>query len=230
MHRQAARRPRLVALVLTALAACGGAERHDDALPAAQVVHVAAQPCEHPNRAFGLGVVVAEGLVATAAHTVDGALRTLTVDDVPAAVVAIEPRTDLAPLAADIDGPPVELSTAAPAAATLLGPDGPIAVEIEDTGTLVVHDATDRRRYERQAHVFTPGVAEGASGSPLVDGDGKVLGIVVLDSRRGDNAYAVTAAELTGLMAELGDRSGGGRPSMVEGAGASQGRNTCDDR
>ena len=74
-------------------------------------------------------------------------------------------------------------------------------VRVVRTGPLVVHDATDRARYERDVHVFTPGVAEGTSGAPLIDDDGRVAGLVVLDNRGDDVAYAVTAAELTDLLA-----------------------------
>jgi S1-C subfamily serine protease len=196
MRRPPARRPRRVALaLLTTLAACA-----DDTATTPRVVEVAAQPCASPNRSFGLGVVVADDLVATAAHTVDGPLRDLSVDGVVATVVAIDPRTDLALLAVDIDAAAAELSTAAPVTATVLGTGRPATVRIVRTGTLVVHDATDRARHERQAHTFTPGVERGASGAPLVDDDGRVLGVVVLDRRRDDIAYAVAAAELAGLL------------------------------
>jgi S1-C subfamily serine protease len=164
------------------------------------VVEVAAQPCASPNRSFGLGVVVADDLVATAAHTVDGPLRDLSVDGVAATVVEIDPRTDLALLAVDIDAAAAELSTEAPATATVLVTGRPATVRIVRTGTLVVHDATDRARYERQAHTFTPGVEHGASGAPLVDDDGRVLGVVVLDRRRDHVAYAVAATELAALL------------------------------
>jgi S1-C subfamily serine protease len=161
------------------------------------VVEVAAQPCDRPTRSLGLGVVVADDLVATAAHTVEGPLRTLTVDGAPATLVATDARTDLALLAADVDAPAAELATEPLETATVL--DAP--VRVVRSGTLVVHDATDRARYERDVHVITPGVAEGASGAPLVDDEGRVAGIVVLDNQDDGVAYAVTAAELSALMA-----------------------------
>ncbi|MGI9053771.1 MAG: hypothetical protein ACR2HQ_14195, partial [Ilumatobacteraceae bacterium] len=60
------------AAVLISLAGCG-AEGAQDA--DVSVVRVAAQPCRTPNRALGLGVVLDEDVVATAAHTVDDDLR-----------------------------------------------------------------------------------------------------------------------------------------------------------
>jgi S1-C subfamily serine protease len=195
--------PRRVAgalIVGATLAACGG----DDEASSADVsvVAVAAQPCDRPTRDRGLGVVVGNGLVATAAHTVDGPRRRLTVDDVPAEIVSVDQRTDLALLAADVAGPGAELSLEAPGRATVMTPGSALGVELVRTGRLVVHDATARTRHERQVHTFTPGVAEGTSGAPLVDEDGRLLGIVVLDNRTDGTAYAVAATELAGLLAE----------------------------
>ena len=169
------------------------------------MVAVAAQPCDRPTRDRGLGVVVGSGLVATAAHTVDGPRRELTVDEAPARIVAIDARTDLALLAVDVPGPVAELSLDAPARAALATLAGRREVEITRTGRLVVHDVTAGARHERQVHTFTPGVAAGTSGAPLVDEDARLLGIVVLANGSDGTAYAVTAAELARLLARAGD-------------------------
>ena len=130
MRRPPARRPRLVAAaVLTGLAACAEDER---ALPV--VVAVAAQPCVTPNRSIGWGVVVDKGLVATAAHTVEGPLRSLSVDGHPARVAVLDARTDLALLAADLDAEPARITDASPRDATVAMPAGPIDVEVLRTG------------------------------------------------------------------------------------------------
>jgi S1-C subfamily serine protease len=178
MRLAAARRPRLVAAILVALT---GGCTDDGPVARPTVVRVAAQPCDRPNRSHGLRFVVADGLVATAAHTVEGPHRDLTVDGVPATVAALDPRTDLALLAVDLAAPPAALSLGAATAAIVLHPDGATPLEIVRSGTLVVHDTTDRARFERQVHTFEPGIAEGTSGAPLVDPAGRVLGVVVLD-------------------------------------------------
>jgi S1-C subfamily serine protease len=198
MRRLAARRPRIVAAAgcLTALAACSD----DGHVPPPVVVHVAAQPCDRPTRSRGLGVVVAPNLVATAAHTVEGSLRDLTVDGVAASVAIVDPRTDLDLLAVEVDAASAELSSEPAVTASVLGPEPATPVRIVRTGTLIVNDATDRARHERQVHTFTPGVEDGTSGAPLVDAAGRVLGVVILDRRRDNLAYAVTARELTGLL------------------------------
>ncbi|MGI9030135.1 MAG: trypsin-like peptidase domain-containing protein [Ilumatobacteraceae bacterium] len=162
---------------------------------------MAAQPCRTPNRAFGVGVVVADGVVVTAAHTVEGPLRSLTVDGAPAEILAEDARTDLALLAASTPrGAGAGLSTASPAAATVLAADGDVAVRIASTGPLIVNDTTAGVRHHREVHQFTPGVQPGTSGAPLVDDRRRVLGIVVLDDRTEDIGYAVTATELAAVI------------------------------
>jgi S1-C subfamily serine protease len=196
MHRPAPRRPRRLA-ALIALTACSGGST---AAPP-EVVAVSARPCTSPNRALGLGVVVADDLVATAAHTVEGPLRDLRVDGRPATLVAVDARTDLALLeAADVGTEPAELSDRAPSSATVLTPGAELPVELVSTGPLVVHDTTAGLRHERQVHRISPAVTRGISGAPLVDEDHRVLGIVVLSGPGDDIAYAVTADELEVLI------------------------------
>jgi S1-C subfamily serine protease len=169
------------------------------------VVRVAAQPCDRPTRSHGLGFVVGRNLVATAAHTVEGALRELTVDGVPAAVAGIDARTDVAVLEVGLPAPPAALSSALGSSALVLEPSHVMPVRILRTGTLVVHDTTDRARYERQVVTFAPGVEPGVSGAPLVDAAGRVLGLVVIDNPRRGVAYAVSASELARNISGSGD-------------------------
>ncbi len=202
MRLCAPRRPRLVAVALAVLT-CACADDGPVAQPT--VVRVAAQPCDRPTSSLGFGFVVADDLVATAAHTVEDELRELTVDGAPATVAAIDARADLALLEVELAATPAELSTAAPSAGLVLEPERASPVRILRTGTLVVHDTTDRARYERQAHTFAPGVEPGVSGAPLVEAAGRVLGVVVIDNPHRGVAYAVTAAELSRLIAESSD-------------------------
>jgi S1-C subfamily serine protease len=196
MHCPAPRRPRRLA-ALIALTACSGGS----AAAPPEVVAVSAQPCSSPNRSLGWGVVVAEGLVATAAHTVEEPLRDLRVDGRPATLVTVDARTDLALLAApEVGTEPADLSERTPSRATLLTPGAELPVALVSTGPLVVHDTTAGLRHERQVHRISPAVASGTSGAPLVDDDNRVLGIVVLSEPADDIAYAVTAGELGALI------------------------------
>ncbi|MET0325690.1 MAG: serine protease [Ilumatobacteraceae bacterium] len=206
MHRPPPRRPRRVAAILTvgaaavAAAVAAGCDDGDDDITDAIVVSVAAQPCASPNRDRGVGVVVGPDLVATAAHVVDGDRRELTVDDRPARVVAVDARTDLALLRADVDGPAATPTDDPPTHGVVRTPDGDQDVDVTRTGRLVVDDTTDGVRHERQVHTFTPGMEPGTSGAPLLDDGGRLTGIVVLTNRTDGTAYAVTAAELRRLI------------------------------
>jgi S1-C subfamily serine protease len=194
VHRPAARRARHLAGALIALAACAddGPRRADST-----VVAIAAQPCRRPTSDIGMGVVVAPGLVLTAAHVVDGRRRTIAVDGRPAHVVAHDPPTDLALLAAPVTGPGVELAAPSAGDASV----GSLPVDIVRTGRLVVHDATTGAVHQREVHTLRPILEPGTSGAPLVDGGGHVLGVVVLDNRTDRTAYAVTAAEIGRFLA-----------------------------
>jgi S1-C subfamily serine protease len=186
-------------------------------------VEVAAQPCDTPNRSLGFGVVVAEDLVVTAAHTVEGPRRDVRVDGRPARVAVLDPRTDLAVLAVDVDPSPVPISDDSPRQAIVAVPAGRVDVEVLRTGPLVVHDATDRALYRREVHTFTPGVEHGTSGAPLVDDDGRVLGVVVLDNPGRGVGYAVTGKELTNLVRNSNEL-------LSVHSGPSQGKSSCDVR
>lgn len=204
MRRSAARQARRLAVALSALAAGCADDGPDGAPPAGfaslRVVEVAAVPCDRPLASRGMGVVVADGVVATAAHTVDGARREITVDGAPAEVVALDARTDLALLAAPVTGA-ATLARDPTGSVTLHLPDHAVAVTVLDTGPLVVHDTTARARHRREVHTIQPGVADGTSGAPLVDQHGRVVGIVVLDHPADGTAFAVTGAELAALRA-----------------------------
>ena len=187
------------------------------------VVEVAARPCDTPNRSFGFGVVVAEDLVATAAHTVEGPRREISVDGRPARVAVLDARTDLALLAVDVDATQARIAYDSPRHAIVDLPAGPIDVEILRTAPLVVRDTTDRARYRREVHTFMPGVEHGTSGAPLVDDDGRVLGIVVLDNPNRGVAYAVTGKELTNLLRDSHEL-------LSVHSGPSQRESSCDVR
>ncbi len=143
------------------------------------VVPIVSQRCENPNHAHGQGVIVGRGMVITAGHIVEGDLRSLAVDGQPATVVALDRNTDLAIVAADLPATePLGFSALRPPDLVLLGPDGPQRVRVQGRETLVIEHATDHATYRRAIIVFTPGVVEGMSGSPVVDQQGRLAGAV----------------------------------------------------
>ena len=169
------------------------------------IVRVAAQPCDRPNARLGVGVVVANGLVATAAHVVDGPNRSVLVDDGPASVVFVDPERDLALLAADNSGrQPATIESDEvvddDAGLAVTGPSTSVPVGLLRTVTLQVDDVTAHTVTRRRAHVVAPAVDRGASGASLLDELGRVRGIVVLSNRTEDASYVVTGGELRAFL------------------------------
>lgn len=175
--------------------------------PATEVVPVAVevQRCARPAPDRGVGTVVGPGLVLTARHVVDGALRRLEVDGAPARVVVDDARTDLALL--EVDGVartvPAFGRAAAGDAVVVLGPAGPVAAVVERTTTVRVHDTTDDVVHQRAALVLRLDADPGWSGSPVVAAGGRVVGVVVLADRSGRAAYATAGEEVDGLVSAV---------------------------
>lgn len=202
--------------LLVVLGACG-----DDGPAAAvapTVVGVETQRCRQPNRFRAVGTVVgddADGvLVATAGHTVEGDLRELRVDGRPAAVVALDRRSDLALLR--IDGAaggvttPAELATAIPATARLVTHGGEAAVTIDRHVTFVVEHVSDGATYRRDTVVIGTPVEPGTSGAPLLDAAGRLVAIVF--ATEGGETFAVTFNEVAALLGERDAHRPDGRP------------------
>ncbi len=179
---------------------CGGDGDATNEVEPPTIVAVETQRCQQPNRFHGVAVVVGDDLVLTAGHTVEGALRELTVDGEPARVVTIDRRTDLAILSAEVATTPDDFVAASeiPEEAQIVGLDGTRPVDIDRHVTLVVEHATDRATYERDVVFFIPGVTDGDSGSPLVDDAGRLVGVVVADQE--GEGVAVTIDEITAIL------------------------------
>ncbi|MEM9042635.1 MAG: trypsin-like peptidase domain-containing protein [Actinomycetota bacterium] len=198
-------------LALTGLSAVGCADDPDPVVAVAigpdDVGAVAAQPCDRPTARTGVGTRLGDGSVLTAAHTVDGSLRRLTIDGAKADVLSIDLDRDLA-LLADV-GSAVTPSTARPELASvergdevevLVGPTESVAATVDRTVRLVVDDVTDDRRSERRSHVVRPGLPPGSSGAPVIDDDGHLVGVVVLTGRRTDESFVVAGDEVATFL------------------------------
>ncbi len=200
---------RLAALLLTlgALTACGSpAPTESEAnrqVSAPLVLTLRAQACARPQPRDGAAVVVAPDVAATAAHLVEGKLRTLEVGGLPARVAAIDTDADLAVLALV---PPREGSLRAtlrspePGPATVLTPFAPAAAEIVDVVTLRVDNRGDARIDERRSAKLDIDVQPGDSGSALIDERGRLVGIITLRRPAAGVSYATSAEELDALL------------------------------
>jgi S1-C subfamily serine protease len=188
----------LGALVVGA-GACGSSSRPRP--PAAHIVRVAASGCSLADE-VATGVVVADGLVLTAAHGLRGA-REVRVDDRPARVVRLDRRTDAAIVAVPgLDGAVVVAPAAGRGAVSVGLRGGAQPAEVRRVITADVDEPADSTAYRREALELDAAIAPGDSGAPVLDRDGRLVGMVFATSRGTDRtAYAVAASELRPLLA-----------------------------
>ena len=189
----------IVAAFAVALAACASDPPAD-----ATTVEIAATPCDRPNARLGVGTIVGERLVLTAAHVVEDDLRDLAVDGRPARVIGLDARIDAALLAADTPSgataPSMATETETAESVRILTPTDVIDTTVARVVTLTVDDATDRTVHRRQALVLDGAAADGTSGAPVVDDDDHIVGMVTIAHRGRDVTYATRSAELRTLI------------------------------
>ncbi|MEM9517209.1 MAG: trypsin-like peptidase domain-containing protein [Actinomycetota bacterium] len=172
---------------------------------APEVLALRAQACERPQPRNGAAVVVAPQLAATAAHLVEGNLRSLEVDGRPAHVAAIDTDADLAllVLAAEATGSPAAtLQPPEPGAAAVITPTDRVDAEVVDVVTLRVDNRGDDRVDERRSAKLDIDVQPGDSGSALIDEQGRLVGIITLRRPSTGVSYATSAEELQALLAD----------------------------
>jgi hypothetical protein len=189
-----------IRLIVTAivLSACA-----DDAPARLTVVAIAATPCDRPTARLGVGAVVDDGLVLTAAHVVEDELRNVTVDGLPAHVVALDARTDAAVLALDTPnrrGAATMSDAAVAQAVQIVTPTSVIDTTVERIVTLSVDDTTDGVVHVRPALVLDGTMAGGVSGAPVVDSGGRIVAIVSVTHGGRDVTYATTTRALRALI------------------------------
>src|SRR4051794_14199576 len=205
MPRTIARCGRVASVVLTIalLAGCAGD-------PPSGVVGLTVTGCS-TGQAHGSGIVVAPGLVLTAAHVVKGA-KSIDVTNgtrqATGSVVAFDPDMDLAYVHLDADlGAPSALSSSAVALGArglaYMFRDGhpttipitvrrPVNIRTED---IYIKGETNRPGYELDADIQS-----GDSGGPVVV-DGKVIGVLWARSSKYDGrAYAIDPLLAGGLV------------------------------
>ena len=184
----------------------------------ASTVKVEGQACDRVQE--GTGFVAAENLIVTNAHVVAGESRTRveTSDGRPLSttVVAFDPDRDLAVLRVPGLGLPAlaEGEGHVDDRGALFGHPGGgalrqapvrIAEQIVARGTNISRTAPT----EREVFVLAAVTAPGDSGAPVVDAEGRVMGVMfAYDISRQTTAYALTRTELDAVL----DPCSRGRP------------------
>jgi S1-C subfamily serine protease len=166
----------------------------------------------------GSGFAIGDGLVVTNAHVVSGThshrLQTPGGDDLAATVVYFDPGRDFALLSVpDLTSPGLGF---APASRGTNGAvvgypgGGPERIEpavVDGAVEAVGRDIYSNNTVTRQVYVIQGVVRPGNSGGPLVDLQGKVLGIVFATSASDPNqAYALTDDEINSDLNDVGGR------------------------
>lgn len=178
----------------------------------ASTVRVTARGCG--ARFDGSGVAIAGGLVITNAHVVagsdtvqlrrtDGAVRS-------GRVVAFDPARDLALVSVeDLGLPPLPLATADPRdeVAVIGYPGGQLeprvaAARVQQRRTAVGRDIYGAADTERQVLFLSAELRRGDSGAPLIDQQGRVVGIVfAVSPEQPSSAYALDRREVDAVLA-----------------------------
>jgi S1-C subfamily serine protease len=206
-------RPGWFALLLLPLVLVGAGA--DDGRPGAHperaLVRITAQGCTAVDT-VATGWRAQDGLVVTAAHAVRGS-TSVQVGGLPARVVALDNRTDVAVLVppATTNASPLALASVAGAThvwvARFPGTTGASAVSEAPAGPVVtatIDEPVDDTAYSRQA--FPVGVAtdRGDSGAPVVDGRGRVAGMLFATARDDSaTAYAVAAGDIRSPLSQV---------------------------
>ena len=171
------------------------------------VVEVLAEAPSCEMKMVGTGFLYSDGRIMTNAHVVSGADQVVVRRDgaskqFRARVVVFDPRLDVAVLAVDgFKGTPLSFAEEAPVGQEGVVPGftggdplSPDAARISDVLVARGHDIYGEGRVDREIYVVRASIAPGDSGAPLVDLNGRVLGVVfAAGTELKDAGYALTA-------------------------------------
>lgn len=175
------------------------------------VVEVLAEAPSCEMKMVGTGFLYSDGRIMTNAHVVAGADQVAIRRDgasrqFRARVVVFDPRLDVAVLAVDnFKGTPLAFAEEAPVGQEGVVPGftggdplSPDAARISDVLVARGHDIYGEGRVDREIYVLRSSIAPGDSGAPLIDLNGRVLGVIfAAGTELKDAGYALTANAVT---------------------------------
>lgn len=168
-------------------------------------VTTASDSCQRGQE--GTGWVVSSGRIVTNAHVVAGASRLQVewgTETLPARVVLFDPDRDLAVLSVDdLDAPALRLGSELERGQSAVVPgyplDGPytvVSARVRATLSARGYDIYSAGKVVREIYSLNTTVRPGNSGGPLLDTQGRVVGVVFARSLEDDRTgYALTLAE-----------------------------------
>ncbi len=178
------------------------------------VIHVRAESTRCGQAQVGSGWVAARGYVVTNAHVVAGATSIVVSAggsgaDLPAAVVAFDPARDVAVLVAPelgarvLDRGPVLDDGDGAVVAGFPGDAGLVVgpARVRDVLTATGADIYGRPGVEREIYSLRADIRKGASGGPVLDRRGRVVGMVFASSLDDpQTGYALTLDEVVPVI------------------------------
>lgn len=158
--------------------------------------------------------MVGDGLVATVAHGLGGSTG-LSVRGHEARLVAIDVRSDLALVAVPGAHTSIELADDAGAGpVTLHTPEGVVPTTIRRPIT-INYTGFDGVTHVRDGFEVVGEIVHGDSGSPVLDADGRLVGLMyAVSTGVGGVSYGVSVSELRALLATVDQAS----PTVSSGA------------
>jgi hypothetical protein len=200
--------PALLATMLAAICGCAAAGPTEPTEPASAVFRVDVVACDGNHLQRATAVAVAGDLAATVAHTFSSARSFELIDHAgqarAATIVLLDPGRDVALLRLD--------DATAPSLLLGRGEDGGsvelIAAAADGTFTtkpavILRHvDATLDGEGDRAALELEAEIEPGDSGAPLIDGEGRVVGIVFAAARSSEpRGWGIAASEVEDALA-----------------------------
>lgn len=197
-------------LVAASIVASGCSSREQVDLDAA-VLEVAVSSCVANQEDRATAAVIDRGLALTAAHTFEEAADVSVMVDggvLDAELVHLDVERDIALLAFDAAAPVEVLdirddsSDASDSGRVVVFRDD--AATVEEVSLLRRTEVTLDGEGRRQGIELGGSIDSGDSGAPVVDGDGRLIGMVFAASRTDETGWAVAGSELVGITDQAG--------------------------